>query len=119
MRDELAAFRGEVDGLSFVYDVPGFGGDDRVYVIRGGRVRDHFPRPRTPAQRSEAACRVRAAFAERDRGLVGLSAVEAAEILMVAAWFRGRPDERARTTRPRDWLLESSEVGSQRRNLSV
>jgi excinuclease ABC subunit C len=104
LREELAAFRGEVDGLSFVYVVPGFEGGDRVYVIRGGRVRDQFARPHTREQQAAAANRVRAAFAERHRGLVGLSATEAAEILMVAAWFRGRPEERARTTKPRDWL---------------
>jgi excinuclease ABC subunit C len=111
LREELAAFRGEVDALSFVYLVPGFEGREQVYVIRGGRVRDHFVRPDTREQRAAAAGRVRAAFSERDRGLVGLSASEAAEILMVAAWFRGRPEERARTTRPREWLVEGGGTG--------
>jgi excinuclease UvrABC nuclease subunit len=104
LRDELAAFRGEVNDLSFVYVVRGFEGADRVYVIRGGRVRDQFARPHACEERAAAANRVRAVFAERDRGLVGLSATEAAEILMVAAWFRGRPEERARTTHPREWM---------------
>jgi excinuclease ABC subunit C len=104
LRDELAAFRGEVDALSFVYQVPGFDGDDHVYLIRGGRVCEHFGQPTTAAARDASAVRVRNVFGERDPGLVGLSATEAAEILLVAAWFRGRPEERARTVSAREWL---------------
>jgi excinuclease ABC subunit C len=104
LRDELAAFRGEVDALSFVYRVHGFEGEDRLYLIRGGRVRDVLAAPRTRTERSAAAERVRSVFSERDPGLTGLSATGAAEILLVSAWFRGRPDELARTSKPREWL---------------
>jgi excinuclease ABC subunit C len=104
LRGELAAFRGEVESLSFVYPVAGFDGEDRLYLIRGGRVRDQIPRPGSPGARRSAAERVRAVFDERDRGPVALPAADAAEILLVSAWFRGRPEELARTARPREWL---------------
>ena len=104
LKHDLAAFRGEVDGLTFVYEVPGFAGDDRLYLIRGGRVREIFPMPTSRDERIAAAERVRTVFSERDPGLAGLPATEAAEILLVAAWFRGRPDELSRTMRPKAWL---------------
>jgi excinuclease ABC subunit C len=106
LRDHLSAFRGEVDALSFVYAVPGFNGEDRLYLIRGGRVRDVCPQPTTREEVAAASERVRTVFRERDPGLVGLPATEAAEILLVAAWFRGRPEEMARTLSPRDWLRQ-------------
>ena len=118
LRDDLAAFRGEVDSLTFVYAVAGFEGVERIYVIRRGRVRDVFNRPTSERERADAAERVRAVFGQRDRGLAGLSANDAAEILMVSAWFGGRPEERARTVPPREWLRrlkEGSEASAPRR----
>ncbi|HSJ08991.1 MAG TPA: UvrB/UvrC motif-containing protein, partial [Longimicrobiales bacterium] len=35
-RSELVALRGFIDSLSFVYEVPGHAGDDRVYIVRRG-----------------------------------------------------------------------------------
>jgi excinuclease ABC subunit C len=107
--DELAAFRGEVENLSFVYTVPGFGGDDHVYLIRGGRVQADFPWPDEAEARAGVLERARRVFGERDRGPAALPATEAAEILLVAAWFRGRPEELARTMRPGRWLTEMAD----------
>ena len=38
-QEQLVAFRGQVEGLSFVYRAPGFQGADRLYLIRRGRIR--------------------------------------------------------------------------------
>ncbi|MBT8337782.1 MAG: nuclease [Gemmatimonadetes bacterium] len=103
-QEELTGFRGEVDALSFVYRVPGHRGDDRVHLIRGGRLRDTLPHPKSRAARERVAGRVDAVFGAFEPGPGGLSPHEAAEILLVARWFRLRPDELSRTRSPQDWL---------------
>jgi excinuclease ABC subunit C len=156
LHSEMAAFRGEIDALSFVYRTQGFEGAERVYVIRGGLVRDEIdlgeapgnaPRHELDPGRAEAAPprarprpgtgsslldepdwddevdggageevrrasafaptvrrRVAAAFTDRHHGLSALKAHEADEVLLVAAWFRARPEERLRTMSPKEWL---------------
>ena len=103
-QEQLLAFRGQVESLSFVYGVPGHEGDDRLYLIRRGTIRDELAVPDTEQAWSDAARRVRRVFRRGDPGPAGLKAEEAAEILLVARWFRLKADERRRTTRPRKWL---------------
>ena len=104
-RDQLAAFRGTVEDLSFVYRVPGFHGDDRVYLIRKGRIRREMPHPKGTKSRARVARAIESVFEESDLP-GGLSSDDAAEILLVARWFRLRPRERKRTIPPRQWLEE-------------
>jgi excinuclease ABC subunit C len=106
-RGDLSAFRGEVDALSFVYSVPGFDGPGRLYLIRGGRLRDVLPKPTTRKEKAAAHERVATVFRDREPRLVGLPATEAAEILLIAGWFRGRPEERGRTLGPGEWLRQN------------
>ena len=47
LREQFARLRFAVETLSFVYTVPGYEGDDRVYLIRRGRVRGESPLPQT------------------------------------------------------------------------
>jgi excinuclease ABC subunit C len=103
-RDELVAFRGRVEDLTFVYRVPGFGGDDRIYLIRQGRIRKELPHPKGRRARSQVAREVESVYSESDNGLVGFEPQDAAEILLVARWFRQRPKERRRTVSPERWL---------------
>ncbi len=103
-RDELVAFRGRVENLTFLYRVPGFRGDDRLYAIRQGRIRAALPYPRGAAARRRARARVAEVFTTGDPGPEGLRPEEAAEILLVSRWFRLRPRERKRTVPPERWL---------------
>lgn len=111
-RDRLVAFRGRVESLTFVYRVPGFRGDDRLYLVRRGRVVDDVPYPKGREERRRAAERIQAVFGSPTRdgagGLPpageGLPDAEAAEILLVSRWFRSRPDEKRRTRDPEAWL---------------
>ncbi len=103
-QQELTAFRGRVDALTFVYRVPGHAGNDRVHLIRGGRLRDTLPHPKTRDARRRVAARIDAVFGAFEPGPGGLSPHEAAEILLVARWFRLKPDELKRTRAPEDWL---------------
>jgi excinuclease ABC subunit C len=105
-REEMSAFRGEVEGLTFVYRVPGFRGDDRIYLIRRGRIRADLPHPRGRTAREETSERVADVYGQSEAGPDGLTAEEAAEVLLVARWFRTRPEERRRTFGPKEWLAQ-------------
>jgi excinuclease ABC subunit C len=114
-RDELVAFRGRVEDLSFIYRVPGFRGDDRIYLLRKGRVLAEMPNPRGRHARERAAVAVEDVYGGPDRGPRGMAPEDAAEILLVAQWFRLHPKERRRTLSPQRWLEEK---GPQREKAS-
>ncbi|MEJ2538896.1 MAG: nuclease [Gemmatimonadota bacterium] len=116
-QEDLAAYRGEVEGLRFVYPVDGHNGARRFYLIRSGRIVDQFPAPRSP--RTEARCgeRVHAAFSGPTTGAAGLTAHEAAEILLVSRWFRLNPAERERTVPPARWHEALRAAGSRPRSV--
>ncbi len=105
-RDELVAFRGRVEDLSFIYRVPGFAGDDRIYLIRRGRIRKEMCHPKGRRGRQSVARAIESVYGETDRGAAGLKPQDAAEILLVARWFRLNPRERRRTLSPERWLAE-------------
>jgi len=105
-RDQLVAFRGKVENLSFLYRVPGFAGDDRLYLIRRGRIRKEVRLPKTRRARERVAQAIDHVYGEVETGPAALTAQEAAEILLVARWFRLNPKERGRTMKPETWLAE-------------
>lgn len=103
--DELTAFRGELRELSFIYRVEGYDGVRRLYLIRGGRVRKRLPEPSAERKASQRlAGAIREVFGGKDWGPARLRPADAAEILLVARWFRLRPEELANTTSPEAWL---------------
>jgi excinuclease ABC subunit C len=95
-RGELLGLRGLIDSLSFVYEVPGHGGADRVYVVRRGSIREDAPLPATAAERAELAERARRLLQRRET-FARVEPTQAAEILLLARWFRLRPRELDRT----------------------
>lgn len=103
-RDQLVAFRGRVEDLTFIYRVPGFAGDDRIYLVRRGRIRRVMPHPKGSAARGRVARAIGEVYGEVETGPAALTPQEAAEILMVARWFRMNPSERKRTFEPDEWL---------------
>lgn len=105
-REQLTGFRGTVEDLSFVYRVPGHHGNDRVYLIRKGRIRRDLPLPKGRAARARVAAAVEEVYEAPDYGPSALSSEEAAEILLVARWFKLNPEERRRTVKPGDWLRD-------------
>ena len=104
--DDLVAFRGRVEDLTFVYRVPGFKGDDRIYLIRRGRIRKEMRLPKGRKARASVARAIEKVYGETDPGPAGLDPQDAAEILLVARWFRLNPEERRRTLAPDVWLRE-------------
>ena len=105
-QDQLVAFRGAVEDLTFVYRVPGFGGDDRIYLIRCGRIRKQMPHPKGRRARARVVRALEEVYADMDPGPTGLSSQDAAEILLVARWFRLNPKEHARTLTPEECMEE-------------
>ena len=108
LKDRIAAWRGEVGDLAFLYRVPGFRGEDRLYMVRRRRVSeelDYPNRPRTPARTvqkmAEEVFRRPEPIQPRT-----LARDEAAEILFVAGWFRTRPREMNRTKSPDEWISD-------------
>jgi excinuclease ABC subunit C len=87
-----------VRDLSFLYTVPGHGGEDRVYVVRRGSVRAELPAPRGARERKALEAQAEELFSRPEPQTLGLRAHEAQEVLLVARWFRLHPDEHAHTT---------------------
>jgi excinuclease ABC subunit C len=93
LRDQFARLRYAVEKLSFVYRVRGVDGDDRVYLIRRGRVRAELAQPRTVPEKRALRDLVRAVF-EAAEGLSStIPAHEIDELLLLSAWFKRNPKE--------------------------
>ena len=103
--NHLSGFRGQVENLNLVYSVPGYEGDDRIYLIRRGRPCAHLPMPKSDRARRRANEVVEEVFqpvpADRDGRLDGDAA---AEVLLTVTWFSRRPGERERAVAPERWL---------------
>ncbi|HET8654229.1 MAG TPA: GIY-YIG nuclease family protein [Longimicrobiaceae bacterium] len=100
LRDEFAQLREALDQLSFLYSVPGVGGDDRVYVVRRGTVRAEVPAPRTAAQRRRLARMAEELFRAPETTGALVTKHQVDEILLTAHWFRVHPEEMERTVVP-------------------
>jgi excinuclease ABC subunit C len=103
LKEQFIRFRFAVETLSFVYPVPGYEGDDRVYVIRRGRVRAETPAPRTVRERARLRRTVAEVFEPAEHRGAQIPTHEIDELLLLSSWFRRFPTELARTTTPRDF----------------
>jgi excinuclease UvrABC nuclease subunit len=97
LREQFARLRFAVESLSFVYTVPGFGSDDRAYVIRRGCVRAELPAARTSAEQHALAGRAAEIFAPHERSNTTVPAHEVDELLLLSSWFRKFPAELDKT----------------------
>lgn len=100
LQNQFARLRFAVETLSFVYTVPGAGGDDRSYVIRRGRVRHESRVPANNADRAVLDTRIAEVFSNHapDGGIVPAHEID--ELMLIASWFRAHPKELTRTTPP-------------------
>ena len=101
LRAEFIRFRFAVETLSFVYTVPGFEGDDRIYLIKRGRVRGEYSVPRTEADRMRLLGMVEDVFNPAERDTAQVPAHEIDELLLMSSWFRRFPDELGRSRQAR------------------
>jgi excinuclease ABC subunit C len=106
LREQFVRFRFAVETLSFVYTVPGFDGDDRVYLIRRGRVRAEHPAPRSPRERARLLDMVERVFGTAERDTSQVPSHEIDELLLLSSWFRRFPAELARSRAARSYTDE-------------
>jgi excinuclease ABC subunit C len=97
LEEQLGRVRFALESLSFVYPVPGFEGDDRVYLVRRGTIRAERAAPRSTPDRFDLQRMIDEVFrpGEPPQGAVRLHEVD--EILLLSSWFRRFPDELGRT----------------------
>ena len=100
LREQFARLRFAVETLSFVYTVPGHEGDDRIYLVRRGRVRHEQALPATAGERRSLLARVEEVFAGVEREGSSVPAHEIDELLLLSSWFRRFPDELTHTHAP-------------------
>ena len=100
LREMFSRMRFAVETLSFTYAVPGYEGDDRVYVIRRGTVRAQTSAPRTARDRARLLAMVRDVFEPPERTAGAVPTHEIDELLLLSSWFRRNPGELERTTAP-------------------
>lgn len=112
LQSQLAAFRGRIEGLTFLYRIPGFAGDDRLFLIRRGRIRRDYPYPQSERERNEVTQAVEDVYQSAERGPAALPARQVAEVMLVARWFEHHPGELNRTATPQRWLEEPA-IGRQ------
>jgi excinuclease ABC subunit C len=93
LREQFIRFRFAVETLSFVYTVPGQDGDDRIYLIRRGRVRGEHTIPRTERDRVALLEMVENVFNPTERDTAQVPAHEIDELLLLSSWFRRFPAE--------------------------
>ena len=101
LREQFGRLRFAVETLSFAYHVPGEGGDDRVYLIRRGRVRAETAPPAAPSDHARLRALEMEVFAPVERDTAAVPTHEIDELLLLSSWFRRFPEELDRT-RPVD-----------------
>jgi excinuclease ABC subunit C len=107
LRQQFNRLTFAVEALSFVYNVPGHGGDDRVYLIRRGRVRAEVPAPRTPAAAAELLQLIDSVYTPVERETTRIPTHEIDELLLLSSWFKRFPQELTRTSGGRQLALVS------------
>lgn len=100
LREQFVRFRFAVETLSFVYTVPGYQGDDRVYVIRRGRVRAEEQAPRSARDRRRVRQIASDVFEGSERNSSQVPSHEVDELILLSSWFRKYPAELDRTRPP-------------------
>jgi len=97
LREQFIRFRFAIETLSFIYHVPGHGGDDRVYLIRRGRVRSEHAAPTCPKSRAALQSATDEVFGSVERESATVPSHEIDELLLLSSWFRRFPAELERT----------------------
>ena len=102
LKQQFLRFRFAVETLSFVYTVPGHGGEDRVYLIRRGRVRGEDIPPQAERDHRRLAHLAEAVYGTVERETTQIPTHEIDELLLLSSWFRRFPAELERTVRATD-----------------
>jgi excinuclease ABC subunit C len=105
LRAQFGRLRFAVENLSFVYNVPGHDGDDRVYLIRKGRVRAELSLPKTPEDAAALFGLIEQVFTPSEPITGQIPTHEIDELLLLSSWFKRFPTELERTSAARQLAL--------------
>ncbi len=108
LQAQFERLRFAVETLSFAYVVPGHDAEDRVYLVRRGRVRAEVARPHGAGDAAGLHALARDVFAPRERPGAAVPTHEVDELLLLSWWFRHRPAELTRTV-PAASLLSAAD----------
>ena len=111
LREQFIRFRFAVETLSFVYPVAGHAGDDRLYLIRRGRVRGEYAVPRSECDRARLREMIDDVFEPAERDSAQVPSHEVDELLLLSSWFRRFPAELARSRRASEFLSDVAVPG--------
>jgi excinuclease ABC subunit C len=90
----------EASRHSFIYPVRGHDGSELWYLIHGGRVCAVVPAPYDEASKGKAATLLERVYRRKEKALGPPALEEIDGVLLVAAWFRRRVEERERLVDP-------------------
>jgi excinuclease ABC subunit C len=93
LKEQFGRLRFAVETLSFLYTVRGHQGDDRVYLIRRGRVRAEVTPPESARDRRAVNALVESVYAPPERITASVPTHEIDELLLLSSWFRRNPGE--------------------------
>ena len=99
LREQFGRLRFAAETLSFVYNVPGHAGDDRVYLVKRGVVRAEIEKPKSRTQKSELRRMAESLFGTGERPTASVPTHEIDELLLLSSWFRRFPKELTHTSR--------------------
>jgi excinuclease ABC subunit C len=99
---QFKRLRFATETLSFLYVVPGVGGDDRVYLIRRGLVRAESGLPESASDARQLAELAASIYRGSARAPGAIPTHEIDELLLLSHWFKQNPHELGRTRQPAD-----------------
>jgi excinuclease ABC subunit C len=99
-RHQLVALRGVIESLTFLYHPTSYGTAERVYIVRRGSIIAERPAPANAAEEEALREEARVLLTKKLYATAAVQPTQVAEILLLARWFRLRPDELHRTWSP-------------------
>jgi excinuclease ABC subunit C len=99
-RHQLVALRGVIESLTFLYHPTSYGGNERVYIVRRGSIIAERPAPTNEAEQKALRDEAHTLLTKKMYATAAVQPTQVAEILLLARWFRLRPDELGRTWSP-------------------
>lgn len=103
LRTEFRRQQEATEGLTFLYAVPGYEGDHRIYAIRSGSIRGIYPAPKT---RRERRALLKDAEKHYDRPETSADITmprRVDQLFLVSHWFRVHPEELSSTFPAQRW----------------
>ncbi|MEP7346432.1 MAG: UvrB/UvrC motif-containing protein [Gemmatimonadaceae bacterium] len=97
LREQFSRLRFGVEALTFAYRVPGVDGEDRIYLVRRGRVRSDVALPQSAHEWGALREMAERLIAPLEKAYA-VPGHEVDELLLLTSWFRTRPDELRQTS---------------------